>query len=270
MRSLLLAAAACAAALATGCVSAGTRDVKHVERDLLREQYTGLAADLGVVRDGTAVVRLQQLFDRTYDQTTTVDRQVVYTHWSLAAASVQSQESRAGKALMIPVAVVAGAIDLVAWVITAPVAYPAGGVMGIDPAPERAEVIEERRFDCAEGQQVAVTIGEGDAAATRALAVTDGCLRIPLDTAAEPALASGRTRLRLAFALPADPRLTATAEIGLGPLMAIVESQVRGDLEERYFRWRRIRDAVPADAPGAAAVKAALQKKIAPLEQALR
>jgi hypothetical protein len=273
MRILLCAAALSAGALATGCVSASTSDVPRVQRELASERYTELVAELGPVNaaEGALTVHVQQAFDRTYDLTTVTDRQVHYAHRSLAAAAVQSQSSSAGRALMVPVAIVASGFDLVLWVLTAPVAYPAGAIMGIDPGPAASQVTESERFAPESGTVVRVRVGEGQAAREVGATVGDrGRIRVVIDRDAEPALAAGRSGLALQFRLEMSGEVTVTETVGLRALIAIVESRVRGDLEERHFRWRRIHDAIPADAPDAVAVKAALMRKIAPLEKALR
>jgi hypothetical protein len=273
MRILLLSAALCAAAVATGCVTATAHDVPHESRELTGERYTELVVDQAdlAAGDGVLSVRLQRALERSYDQTTTVDRQVRYVYHSLAAASVQAPGSRAGRAAMVPVAIVAGAVDLVLWVLTAPVAYPAGAVMGIDPAPVEEAITLTERFALEPGTVVLVTIGSGGA--ERRTAVTAGAngrVRIPIDADAEPALAAGAAALAVRCRLQSAPQVEAHYAVGLERLVAVLEGQIRGDLEERHYRWRRIHDAVPADAPGAEAVKAALQAKIEPLAKALR
>lgn len=271
MRKALFAAAACAAALATGCVSASTQDTPHVERELLQESYVELLAERTDLEAGRLRVRLLQGIDRTYDQTTRTDRRAVYTHWALSAATVQAPEHPAGRIALIPVALVASALDLVAWVITAPVAYPAGAFMAIDPADVREEVTETGYTAVAGGEVVLVSVGNGpQARRVAATAAADGHIHVVIAEDAEPALTAGRTTLPVTFALQSAPDVTGEYEVGLPQLLALVERQIIGDFEEQHFRWRRIHDAVPADAPGAGAVKAALMKKIAPLEKAIR
>ncbi|MHC5019091.1 MAG: hypothetical protein ACYTGX_03050 [Planctomycetota bacterium] len=273
MRILLLSAALCAAAVATGCVTATAHDVPHESRELTGERYAELVVEHAACDPGAGVLamRLQRAVERSYDQTTTVDRQVQYVYHSLAAASVQAPSSRAGRAAMVPVAIVAGAVDLVLWVLTAPVAYPAGAVMGIDPEPVEEAITVTERFALEPGTVVLVTVGSGDTERRTAVTVgAGGRVRIPIDADAEPALAAGAATLTVRCRLQASPQVEARYTVGLVQLVGVLGAQIRGDLEERHYRWRRIHDAVPADAPGAGAVKAALQAKIEPLAKALR